>query len=67
LKSSKVTAPAPVGLTRPLSVATSEMFWPTVAVCVALVERPGVAFSTVVFSPLSRQAPSAALLLASPE
>ena len=62
-----MTSPVPVGLIRPESVATSLIFAPTVAVAVALVTSPGLAFLTSVFSSVSRHSPSAALLLASPE
>ena len=47
-----MTSPAPVGLIRPESVATSEIFAPTVTEAVALVTSPGLAFLTSVFSPV---------------
>ena len=64
---SKVTVPVLAGLMSLARVATSEMLSPTIAVVVALVFSSGVAFSTSVFSPVARQTPSTALLLASPE
>ena len=58
----------PLGLISPVRVAASEMLAPTVTVAAETwVARVGVFFSTVVFSLVSRQAPLAALLLASPE
>ena len=58
----------PLGLIRPERVAASEIWAPTVTVAAETwVARPGLALLTVVFSLVSRQAPLAALLLASPE
>ena len=56
-----------VGLIRPESVATSLIFAPTVSEAVASVSIPGLAFLTVVFSPVVEAFAVDRLLLASPE
>ena len=62
-----MTSPAPVGLTRPESVATSEIFAPTVDRGGRFGGEFGARFFDRVFSSSSRHLPSAVLLLASPE